>query len=99
MIKAVTLGFCSIHNILLETFVPNLVSPTSKQAPKKPTQIRIKSKTHNEFSEKVGKFASTFNDDRRLYQFHRMKSYPCGANVGNYANKICYNMLNQKIKY
>ena len=28
MIKAVTLGFCSIHNILLETFVPNLVSLT-----------------------------------------------------------------------
>ena len=40
------------------------------------SQQKFKSKRHNVFTEKVNKIALSFNDDKRLQSFYKVKSYP-----------------------
>ena len=40
------------------------------------SQEKFKSKRHNVFTEKVNKIALSFNDDKRLQSFYKVKSYP-----------------------
>ena len=57
------------------------------------SQQKFKSKRHNVFTEKVNKIALSFNDDKRLQSFYKVKSYPinllCSKNTFHY---LCYHM-------
>ena len=49
------------------------------------SQQKFKSKRHNVFTEKVNKIALSFNDDKRLQSFYKVKSYPSVSSAG----KLC----------
>ena len=50
------------------------------------SQQRFKSDHHNAYTEQINQIALSSNDDRRLQNFDKIKTYPYGAN----AFKICF---------
>ena len=42
------------------------------------SQQRFKSERHNVYTEEVNKIALSSNDDKRVWTFNKIKSYPCG---------------------
>lgn len=46
---------------------------------------RFKSEAHSLINEKVNKITLSFNDDKRLQSFNKIRLYPCGISAG----KIC----------
>ena len=54
----------------------------------------FKKEVHNVFTEKINKIALSFNDDKRLQAFDRVKSYPYGTS----ARKVCKEELLQYVK-
>ena len=60
------------------------------------SQQRFKTEAHNVFTEEVNKTALTFNDDKRLHSFDKVKLYTYGISVG----KLCEeDILKQRIKF
>ena len=58
------------------------------------SQQRLRSETHNVYTEKVNKIALSSNDDKRLQTFNRTTSYPYRTSAG----KICKTELLSKYK-
>ena len=58
------------------------------------SQQRLKSETHNVYTEEVSKTAQSSNDDKRLKTHDRTTSYPYGTSAG----KFCKTELLSKHK-
>ena len=58
------------------------------------SQQRLRSETHNVYTEKVNKIALSSNDDKRLQTFNRTTSYPYRRSAG----KICKTELLSEYK-
>ena len=62
------------------------------------SQQRFQSNNHDVYTEEVNKIALVSNDDKRLQTFHRITTYPYGAN----AFEVCESEMllkNVKVKY
>ena len=49
------------------------------------SQQRVKSETHNVYTEEINKIALSSNDDKRLQTYDSITSYPYGTSAG----KVC----------
>ena len=52
------------------------------------SQQRFKSELHNIYTEEVNKIALRINDDKRVWTFNKITSYPYGYK-GNHVKEIC----------
>ena len=57
------------------------------------SQQRVKSETHNVYTEEINKISLSSNDDKRLQTYDRITSYPYGTSAG----KVCKTELLSKV--